>query len=113
MEDKNVTGWVGWITFASIMLMIEGVLQVFYGLAALFNQTWYVATDSSVYLFNIATWGWISLVLGMLLFLTGIMLQRGSTAGRVLGIIFVILGAAYSAALMAFAPVWSIIALVI
>jgi hypothetical protein len=112
-QNREVTGWVGWIAFASFMLMFNGALQIAYGIAALLNQSWYVATNSSVFLFNIATWGWISIILGGLLLATGIMLQNGRIAGRTLGLIFVVIGAAYSLALIAVAPMWSILALVV
>lgn len=112
-EDKQVTGWTGWIAVASIILMIEGIMQIVYGFAALYNQTWYLATSSTIYIFNVATWGYISVVTGLLLILVGILLMRGNLFGRTVALVFVVLGLLESLALVSPAPIWSLLAIVL
>lgn len=112
MEDKQVTGWTGWVALASFVLMFSGIMQAIYGFAALFNQNWYVATSSSVYVFSIATWGWISLALGALLFLTGVLLLNGNLFGRTLGVIFALMGLAANMAFLSVAPIWSTLGII-
>lgn len=114
MEDqtnKPVTGWVGWITFASIMLIASGVLQGIYGVAAIMKQSWYILTTNAGVVLNITTWGWVSLFVGVLLVIAGLAILRGSLFGRSVGIYFVVIGLLANLALLTVAPIWSVIAL--
>lgn len=113
MEEKRVTGWTGWVAFASIAMMFVGVVQAVYGFAALFNQNWYVATDSSIYLFDIGTWGWSMLALGALVFVSGALLMAGNAFGRTMGVLFAAVGIIVNLVWLAATPVWSILGLVL
>lgn len=113
MEEKKVTGWTGWVAFASIAMMFVGVVQAVYGFAALFNQNWYVATGSAIYLFDIGTWGWSMLALGALVFISGALLMAGNAFGRTMGVLFAAIGIIVNLVWLAATPVWSILGLVL
>jgi len=55
----------GWVTFAGVMLMIAGVLNLIYGIAAIGNAHFYVAETRYV-IGELNTWGWFMTVLGAL-----------------------------------------------
>ena len=55
----------GWLLFAGIMVVIVGVLNVIYGIAAIGNSSFFV-NDQKYILSNLNTWGWVTLVLGVL-----------------------------------------------
>ena len=112
-EEKHVTGWVGWVIAASIVLMIEGIMQIVYGFAALYHQTWYVVTSSTIYLFDLNTWGYISIISGLVLILAGILLLNGNLFGRTIGLLFVVIGLIESISLAGAAPIWSFLAIVL
>ena len=57
--------WSGWIGFASIMLCIIGAVTFFEGLVAVFRDEYYVVTGNQVILFDLTTWGWITLIWGI------------------------------------------------
>lgn len=113
MEEKRVTGWTGWVAFASIAMMFVGVVQAVYGFAALFNQNWYVATDSAIYMFDIGTWGWSMLALGALVFLSGALLMAGNAFGRTMGVLFAAIGVIVNLVWLPATPVWSILGLIL
>jgi hypothetical protein len=46
----------GWVTFAGIMLMIAGVLNVIYGISAIDEAHFYIA-DTKYVIGELATWG--------------------------------------------------------
>src|SRR4029079_6227844 len=56
---------VGLTLFAAVMMMMVGVFQAIQGIVALFTDTFYVAGEKWVFSFDITTWGWIHLVMGI------------------------------------------------
>jgi hypothetical protein len=79
----------GWKSFCAIMLMIVGFLNVMDGLVAI-TQTDRVKSqiNAQLPLFdNVKTWGWIVLIVGIIVILAGFGLLAGSTWARVVGIL--------------------------
>lgn len=82
----EVTGWVGWIVFASVMMLMVGSFQVIAGLTALFKDEYYVVSDRLVVSVDYTTWGWVHIGLGVVAVAAAFGLLRGQMWGRVLGI---------------------------
>jgi hypothetical protein len=83
---------VGRAVFAAILLLIAGTLNIIYGIAAIGDANFYV--DSTRYVFsNLSTWGWITLILGVIQLTAGFSLFAGGIYGRVIGIAAASLGA--------------------
>jgi hypothetical protein len=59
-------GAAGLVTFAGVMLFIAGVLDLFRGIMAIANDDIYVSTPNYVFKFDLTSWGWIQLVLGVI-----------------------------------------------
>ena len=82
-----VTGWVGWIVFAAVFLVVIGALNAIQGLGAIFRDEGYWLTISGdVLVFDTTTWGWIHLLLGLAMIGVGALLMQGSTFARVIAI---------------------------
>ncbi len=78
--------------FVGILLMIAGVLDIVYGIAAVGNSHFY--TENSVYVFSsLHTWGWITIILGIIELTAAFSLFGGGSYGRVVGIIAATFGA--------------------
>ena len=76
----------GWVTFAGILLLVDGTLSVIYGIAAIGNSK--VFNQNADYVFsNLKTWGWIALVIGILQVLAAGSLWRGGLFGRLVGVL--------------------------
>jgi len=91
MHEDNVRG-VGSALFVGILLMIVGILNFFYGIAAVANSSFYVAGER--YIFgSLHTWGWITIILGVIEVTAAFSLFAGNAYGRVVGIIAASLGA--------------------
>ena len=80
--DKTHSGWV---TFAGVMLFIVGVLNVIYGIAAIGNSNFF-ANDTRYILSNLNTWGWITLIIGVIQLFAAFSLWSGGLYGRIIGI---------------------------
>lgn len=75
----------GWVMFAGIMLMIAGVLNVIYGIAAVGNSKFFVH-ETQYILSGLNTWGWVTIVLGALEILAAFSIWSGGGFGRWFGI---------------------------
>ena len=82
----------GRATFAAILLLIAGTLNIIYGIGALDSAN--IFTNETRYIFtNLNTMGWVLIVLGVVQLTGGFSLIAGNTYGRVIGIIGGSLGA--------------------
>jgi hypothetical protein len=75
----------GWILFAGIMLMLVGVLNVIWGIAAIDDSSFFV-NDQKYIISNLNTWGWITLILGVVQILAAFSIWAGNQFGRWIGI---------------------------
>lgn len=107
-QNNTPTGWVGWAYFASFMMMLLGILQGIAGLAGIFKDTFYLVTSSHLLAFNYKTWGWINLILGIIIFMAGLELLRGAMWARVLAVILAILSFVANMGFVDAYPIWSI-----
>ena len=79
MNSKSMEGWIG---FAGVLMVIIGVINLFQGLIALFEDEYYVPTGSGFLLFDLTAWGWTLLIWGAVLVLTGFSLLSGQGWAR-------------------------------
>ena len=77
-----------WISFAGVMLLIIGIMNVIGGIAAIDDANVYVK-DAHYVFGDLQTWGWVILITGALQALTAVGLFTGSQAARWVGIVFV------------------------
>jgi hypothetical protein len=109
-----VTGWVGWIIFAAVFMIVIGAMNAIQGLAALFrDEAYWVTLGGNVVTFDVTTWGWIHLIFGILLVIVGILLMQGSTFARVMGIALVSLNLIAQFSWTTLYPFWGLIAIAI
>jgi hypothetical protein len=83
---------VGSALFVGTLLLIIGVLNVFYGIAAVANSSFYAAGDRYI-VSGPHTWGWIAIILGVIQFTAAFSLFAGNVYGRVVGIAAATIGA--------------------
>lgn len=112
-SDREVTGWVGWVYFAAFMLILNGLFQTMMGLVALFDDQYYAIVNSTLVVFDITTWGWVHMGLGILLIIAGGALFSGKMWARIVAIIMAILGILSQLMFLSAYPIWSIFAIVI
>jgi hypothetical protein len=108
------TGWVGWIAFAGMMLLLLGMFHAFQGLVALFNDEYYaVGSNGLVVHVDYTTWGWVHLLGGILIVLAGAGLLAGQMWARVVGVLMAFTSALINVAFLAALPIWSTIMITI
>jgi len=81
-------GWRrGWTVFAGVMMLFGGAMAVLEGITAIARDDVLITTRHYVYTFNLTSWGWIHLVLGVLVALAGAALFTGAVWARAVGVI--------------------------
>jgi hypothetical protein len=75
----------GWVLFAGIMILMVGVLNIFWGIAAIDNSSFFVQ-DTRYIISDLNTWGWIVLIIGALQLAAAFSVWAGGSFGRWFGI---------------------------
>ena len=104
---------VGWAGFAGIMLIMIGAFHALAGLIAVINDTFYVVGPEYIFQFDVSTWGWVHLIGGALVILSGFGIFSGNVAARTVGVLVAALSAVVNFAWLPYAPVWSTIMIAI
>ena len=107
-EETSGTA-VGFILFAAIMMIMVGVFQALQGLIAIFENEFYVATRNYLFQFDATTWGWIHLIVGLLVAFAGWGLLSGRTWARVVGVTLAALSATVNFLFLPYYPLWAIL----
>ena len=82
---------VGRAVFVAVLFLMIGVLNVIYGIAAIGNAHFF---DNTQFVFSsLHTWGWITVIVGVIQITAGLSLMSGGGYGRVIGIIAATIGA--------------------
>ncbi len=98
----------GVAVFGGVTLLTVGVFQAIAGLAAILDDKVFVATTDYVFAFDLTTWGWIHLIVGILAVLVGCGILAGQAWGLVSGIVLGVVIAVSAFAFMPYYPFWSI-----
>lgn len=107
------TAWTGWIAFAGIMLIIGGSLQALYGFFAIINDQWVVWGKEQAVLLDLSSWGWVTLIWGIVVILAGIGLFSGNMMARIVGVIVASVSLIANFFFLPVAPFWAIIVIAI
>jgi hypothetical protein len=74
--------WTGWISFAGMLLVIIAMLDFFQGLIAIIRGSYFLLTPNQIIVFDLKTWGWITLIWAIILGLVGFGLLGGQGWAR-------------------------------
>lgn len=109
-SQPPVSGWaVAGITFAACVLTMVGVFQIIAGLTAILDDQFFVVSRNYTFNIDTTTWGWMHLILGVLLVITAFGLFARSTWAGVTALVLAMLSAVLNFFFIPYYPVWSII----
>jgi hypothetical protein len=108
--EPEPTGWVGWIIYAAVMMILLGSFAVIQGFVALFDKSYFhVSRGGLITNTSYNGWGAAYLALGALAIAGGIALMSGRTWARILAVAVASLNAIAELAFLSAYPVWSVI----
>ena len=107
---RDPSGWaVGFTVFAAIMMLMAGAWQALAGLIAIFENEFYVPTRNYLFQFDATSWGWIHLVVGLIVAFAGWGLLSGRTWARLVAITIAAISATTNFLFIPYYPFWSIL----
>jgi hypothetical protein len=107
MTQEPSSAAIGWSVFAATVLMMMGVFQMLVGLAAVVKQEFFVVGDEYLFEFDVSAWGWIHLLVGLVVLLSGIGIYSGNVLARTVGVLIAAGSAVTSFLWLPYQPVWS------
>jgi hypothetical protein len=109
-ESRPLSGWaVGGMTFAAMMMLVIGSFQTIAGLAAIFN----VVGKNYTFDLDVTAWGWIHLLLGILLLFAGWALFARKLWAAMLALVLALLSAIENFFFIPYYPWWSLLVIAI
>jgi uncharacterized membrane protein len=109
-EPDEASGWaVGGAVFAATVLMLIGVFQSVAGLVAIFDDDFYLVTRNYTFDLDTTAWGWLHLLIGILLVIVAYGLFARSAWAGVSAIILAALSAVANFFFIPYYPFWSIL----
>jgi hypothetical protein len=107
---STATAWsTGFAMFAGAVLIVTGICQALTGIAALFRDEVFVTTPNYIYAFDVTAWGWVHLILGAAVALTGLGVIQGQTWARIVGIMLASLSIIANFLFIPHYPIWSLL----
>jgi hypothetical protein len=107
--QQSTTTATGLVKFAGVLLIISGLWGVLTGISGILADGIFVATPQYVYYFDLAAWGWVHLILGVLVAVAGIGVLKGTAWGRILGVALASASLLVNFAFIPHYPIWSIL----
>jgi hypothetical protein len=113
-RSEPVSGWaVGFTAFAGAMMLLIGIFQAFAGLAAILNDGFLVRRPNYTFDISITGWGWIHLIIGLIVAAAGFGVFSGATWARAVGITVALLSAIANFFFIPIYPVWAVLIIAI
>lgn len=102
------SGWaIGFTGFAAFMMMMVGFFHAIVGIAGIVSRQIYFTTPNYIFRFDAVTWGWIHLIVGIIVLIAGFSLFSGAVWARTLGVILAVISTIANFAFLPYFPLWS------
>jgi hypothetical protein len=100
---------VGVTVSAAIILILAGVCHAMQGVVGLATNEFYVVGQKWIFQFDLTTWGWIHILVGLIAVLAGIGLFFGAIWARTLGVIIAAVSILANFLWLPYFPVWGVL----
>jgi hypothetical protein len=108
-DYRDPSAWVGWITFAGMILIMVGIFHIIQGFVALFQDSYFAVPNSQLVVHVSYTgWGWAHIIGGLIVLLAGFGVLSGRMWARAVGTLVALLSAIVNVAFLSAYPIWSI-----
>ena len=110
---EPTTEMTGLAKFAGILLIISGLWDVVIGISGILADKIFVSTPGYLYAFDITAWGWVHLILGLVVGGTGIGVLKEMTWARIVGVALASASLLVNFAFIPHYPFWSILVIAV
>ena len=113
MSSNRSSGAVGLTYFAAFMLIMIGFFHALAGLSGILKDEFYVKTPNYLVNLDASGWGWIHLIVGIIILLAGFGLFTGAVWARTVAVIIALISAIANFVFIPVYPFWAITVIVI
>lgn len=99
----------GLLVFAGTIMIVGGIFQALAGIVALFRNEVYVVGLNYIYSFDLTTWGWIHLIVGIVVAIAGAAVLTGQLWGRIVGVGLAVISMLTNFMFVPYYPLWSLL----
>lgn len=100
---------LGLTLMAAAFLMISGVFDFFSGLAALLRGSFFVTLPRYAFSVSVSGWGWMHLIMGVVVFVVGAALLTDQLWARIAGVVIAAFSAVMNFVMLPYYPVWAFV----
>lgn len=109
-DIEPVSGWaVGGMAFAATVMTMVGVFQVVVGLAAIFDDNFFVVARHYTFNLDTTAFGWVHLIIGVLMVGAGFSLFGRKAYGAVMVLFLASISAIANFFFIPYYPFWAIV----
>jgi hypothetical protein len=113
VRERTSGAAVAFTALAGSVMMVMGSFHIIEGLAGVVNDEFYKLTEHYVFELDAVVWGWLHLLLGVVILLAGIGVFRGALWARTVAVVLVVVSAIASFAFLPLYPFWSLVMIVV
>ncbi|MFI9331343.1 hypothetical protein ACIGZJ_27875 [Kitasatospora sp. NPDC052868] len=99
----------GWTVLAAVLMIFGGTMAIFEGIAAIAKDDLFVRTSNYTFQFSLTSWGWIHLILGIVIVLAGCAVFVGAVWARAVGVVLAGLSLIANFLWLPYYPFWAIV----
>ncbi|MFM9369947.1 hypothetical protein [Streptomyces sp. Da 82-17] len=103
----------GVVLFAGVLLMLDGMFSAIAGVAAIADDDVYTRLGDYVFKLDLTTWGWIHLVVGVAVVITGAGVMKGAGWARAIGVALAALVVLLQFLWLPYQPIWSVVSIAV
>ncbi|MGW6691521.1 DUF7144 family membrane protein [Streptomyces sp. NPDC054961] len=103
----------GGTMFAGILMLVEGVLGIIKGIVGIAKDDVYSTIGNYTFKFDVTAWGWIHLIVGIVLAVVGVGILKGASWAWVTGVAIAALDIILNFMWLPYTPVWALISIAI
>jgi hypothetical protein len=109
-SSAEVSGWaVSGVTFAATIMVLIGIFEAIAGLAAIFDDNFYVVTRNYAFDLDVTAYGWLHLIVGILVVWAGYSLFSRKAWAGIVAIALAVVSAVTNFFFIPYYPFWSIL----
>jgi hypothetical protein len=109
-RETSVSGWtIGGVTFAATIMVLVGIFEAIAGLAAIFDDDFYVVTNNYAFDLDVTAYGWLHLIVGILVAWAGFSLFSRKAWAGIVAIVLAVVSAVTNFFFIPYYPFWSIL----
>lgn len=98
----------GGVVFAAVLMIFGGAMAIIEGVVGIAKDNIYVTTPNYTLKFSTTGWGWIHLIIGIVVVLAGFYLFTGAAWARYIGILVAAVSAFFQFFFIPYYPFWAL-----